>query len=75
MALRAAHLTYLTIIGSALGLILHGDPSTYCYIPESIRQYPSANSVARLLERRGFVEVRVVPVFGGLMAIHVARKV
>ena len=71
---RGAYLTYLTVVGSALGYVLHGDPNTYRYIPESIRQYPGAAGVARLMERAGFVDVRVVSVFGGFMAIHVARK-
>ena len=71
---RAAYLAYLTVVGSVLGLVLHGDPDTYRYIPESIRQYPGARGVARLLEAEGFVAVRVVPVLGGLMAIHTARK-
>jgi hypothetical protein len=30
--------------------------------------------VARLLEAGGFEDVRVIPVLGGLMAIHIARK-
>jgi len=72
--LRAAYLTYLTIVGAALGLVLHRDPDTYRYIPESIRNYPGADGVARLLEQRGFTEVRVVPLLGGLMAIHSALK-
>ena len=71
---RAAYLTYLTLVGSVLGFVLHGDPNTYRYIPESIRQYPGALGVATLMERTGFVDVRVVSVLGGLMAIHVARK-
>ena len=71
---RAAYLTYLTLVGSALGAALHGDPDTYRYIPESIRQYPGAHGVARLLESEGFEGVRVIPVLGGLMAIHTARK-
>ena len=71
---RAAYLAYLTAVGSTLGAVLHGDPDTYRYIPESIRQYPGAHGVARLLEAEGFEAVRVVPVFGGLMAIHNARK-
>jgi ubiquinone/menaquinone biosynthesis methyltransferase len=71
--LRAAYLLYLTIVGSALGFVLHRDPDTYRYIPESIRNYPGADGVARLLERRGFVDVRVVPLLGGLMAIHTCR--
>jgi demethylmenaquinone methyltransferase/2-methoxy-6-polyprenyl-1,4-benzoquinol methylase len=69
---RTAYLAYLTIVGSALGFALHGDPDTYRYIPESIRNYPGAAGVARMMEQLGFKDVRVVPVLGGLMAIHVA---
>jgi demethylmenaquinone methyltransferase/2-methoxy-6-polyprenyl-1,4-benzoquinol methylase len=72
--LRTTYLAYLTVVGSILGWALHGDPDTYRYIPESIRRYPGARGVARLLEERGFTEVRVVPLLGGLMAIHVARR-
>jgi ubiquinone/menaquinone biosynthesis methyltransferase len=72
--LRTAYLSYLTVVGSALGLALHGDPDTYRYIPESIRNYPGAHGVARMLERQGFSEVRVIPVLFGLMAIHVATR-
>jgi demethylmenaquinone methyltransferase/2-methoxy-6-polyprenyl-1,4-benzoquinol methylase len=71
---RGAYHAYLTVVGSLLGLVLHGDPDTYRYIPESIRNYPGARAVGRLMERHGFVEVRVVPVLAGLMAIHVARR-
>ena len=73
-ALRAAYLSYLTVVGSSLGLVLHRDPDTYRYIPESIRNYPGAYGVARMMEQHGFTDVRVIPVLFGLMAIHVARK-
>jgi ubiquinone/menaquinone biosynthesis C-methylase UbiE len=72
---RAVYLTYLTLVGSVLGLVLHRDPDTYRYIPESIRNYPGAAGVARLLGERGFTDVRVVPLLGGLMTIHLARRV
>ena len=48
--LRSAYLLYLTILGSALGYVLHRDPNTYRYIPESIRTYPGAEGVARMVE-------------------------
>lgn len=73
-AVRVFYFAYLTIVGSALGFVLHGDPDTYRYIPESIRNYPGARGVARMMEARGFRDVVVVPVLGGLMAIHVARR-
>ena len=71
---RGAYLAYLTLVGSAVGFALHRDPNTYRYIPESIRQYPGATGVARLIEAAGLRDVQVVALLGGLMAIHVARK-
>ena len=60
------------VVGSALGYLLHRDPNTYRYIPESIRTYPGAEGVARMMEQNGLTDVRTVRVLGGLMAIHVA---
>jgi ubiquinone/menaquinone biosynthesis methyltransferase len=68
--LRSVYLAYLTVVGGVLGWLLHRDPDTYRYIPASIRQYPGAEAVARLLEARGFAMARYDPVLGGLMAIH-----
>jgi ubiquinone/menaquinone biosynthesis C-methylase UbiE len=73
-SVRAVYLAYLTIVGTALGWILHRDPDTYRYIPASIRQYPGAEAVARLFEARGFTRVRSYPVLGGLMTIHHAIR-
>jgi demethylmenaquinone methyltransferase/2-methoxy-6-polyprenyl-1,4-benzoquinol methylase len=71
---RTAYLAYLTIVGAALGWMLHRDPDTYRYIPASIRQYPGAEAVGRLFESRGFTGVRCYPVLGGLMTIHHAIR-
>ena len=71
---RTAYLAYLTVVGTALGRVLHGDPDTYRYIPESIRNYPGAHGVARMMEGQGFASVRVFRVLGGFLAIHVATK-
>jgi ubiquinone/menaquinone biosynthesis methyltransferase len=72
--LRTAYLAYLTVVGSSLGWILHRDPDTYRYIPASIKRYPGAHGVARLLEARGFSTVTVYPVLGSLMTIHHAIR-
>jgi demethylmenaquinone methyltransferase/2-methoxy-6-polyprenyl-1,4-benzoquinol methylase len=72
--IRRAYLLYLTVIGSVLGLMLHGDADTYRYIPTSIRRYPGAEAVGRIMEARGFEDVRCIPVLGGLMAIHCGRR-
>jgi demethylmenaquinone methyltransferase/2-methoxy-6-polyprenyl-1,4-benzoquinol methylase len=71
---RAIYLSYLTILGSTLGIVLHADPDTYRYIPASIRRYPGAQGVASLMRDTGFSNVEVTSVLGGFMAIHVATK-
>ena len=71
---RAVYLTYLTVVGSTLGLVLHGDPDTYRYIPESIRRYPGAEAVCAAARAEGFGACEWVPVLGGLMAIHRAVR-
>jgi ubiquinone/menaquinone biosynthesis methyltransferase len=71
---RGVYHAYLSVVGSLLGLVLHADPDTYRYIPESIRNYPGATAVAALMTHSGFTNARVIPVLGGLMAIHTASK-
>lgn len=71
---RGAYLSYLTVVGSTLGYLLHRDPDTYRYIPESIRRYPGAVEVNAMIRRAGFSRSEYLPVFGGLMAIHHARR-
>ena len=71
---RAVYLGYLNITGAILGWVLHRDPDTYRYIPASIRNYPGAAGVARMFEASGFDRVECIPLLGGLMTIHIARK-
>ncbi|HUR33659.1 MAG TPA: ubiquinone/menaquinone biosynthesis methyltransferase [Vicinamibacterales bacterium] len=70
---RTAYLAYLSLVGGALGWILHRDPDTYRYIPASIRNYPGAAGVVILMQANGFVRASRHRVLGGLMAIHDAR--
>jgi demethylmenaquinone methyltransferase / 2-methoxy-6-polyprenyl-1,4-benzoquinol methylase len=72
--IRSLYLSYLTVVGGALGWILHRDADTYRYIPASLRTYPGAAGVSRLLAARGFWPVEHLPVLGGLMSIHCAFK-
>lgn len=71
---RAIYLAYLTIAGSVLGLVLHGRPDTYRYIPATIRRAPGAAGVVRLLQDLRFDNAWHVSVLGGLMAIHAATR-
>lgn len=71
---RWVYLGYLTIVGSTLGAVLHGDPDTYRYIPESIRRYPGAAAVNDMIRAAGFPSSECIPVLGGLMAIHCGTR-
>ena len=71
---RRAYLGYLTLVGSVLGWVLHRDPDTYRYIPESIRRYPGARGVERLTIAAGFERAGRLTLLGGLMAINVGSR-
>lgn len=71
---RRIYVSYLWLAGGALGWLLHRDPDTYRYIPASIERYPGAVAVTQMILRAGFTSATWLPVLGGLMAIHVARK-
>jgi demethylmenaquinone methyltransferase/2-methoxy-6-polyprenyl-1,4-benzoquinol methylase len=71
---RAAYLAWLTMVGSAIGWVLHGEADTYRYIPETIRVHPGAAAVVSLLAAAGFKEASYEPVFGGFMAMHRAVR-
>jgi demethylmenaquinone methyltransferase/2-methoxy-6-polyprenyl-1,4-benzoquinol methylase len=71
---RLAYLVYLSIVGGALGWILHRDPDTYRYIPASLRTYPGADGVLQMMATAGFDTARHYPVLGGLMSIHYGRR-
>jgi len=70
--LRRIYLLYLDVVGASLGWMLHRNPDTYRYIPASIRRYPGARAVARMMIAAGFSDAQHLPVLGGLMAIHEA---
>lgn len=71
---RRAYFAYLTVVGSTVGTLLHGDPDTYRYIPASLARYPGAAAVADRLRAHGFASAEVVAKMGGFMAIHVAVR-
>ncbi len=69
VVMRRVFLAYLAVVGSVLGLLLHGDPDTYRYIAASLQRYPGARGVADRMRAIGFTSVGQVPLLGGLMAI------
>ena len=58
-------------IGSAIA----GDADSYRYLIESIRRFPAMPDFERMIAAAGFVNTRVEPILGGLVAIHSGWKI
>jgi len=71
---RWLYLRYLTLVGSGLGLVLHGDPDTYRYIPESLKLYPGQRGTRDLMDQLGFDDTGFHEFMGGIMAINYGSK-
>lgn len=67
---RRAYLRYLTIVGSVVGLMMHGDADTYRYIPETLKLYPGQRGVCQMMQAAGFVDTGFREFGGGIMAIN-----
>ncbi|OLE84210.1 MAG: hypothetical protein AUG07_06850 [Acidobacteria bacterium 13_1_20CM_2_60_10] len=71
---RRLYLVTLYAQGALWGLLLHGRPDMYTYIPNSLRSWISLDDFSSLLRRMGYARVDARPfVFGGI-ALHWAIK-
>lgn len=53
---------------------LAGDSSAYTYLPESVRSFPDAETLAFRMDRAGFRHIRWTLMAGGIIALHSAVK-
>lgn len=58
-----------------LGQALAGDADSYRYLIESIRRFPDMPRFEAMIGEAGFVQTRVEPMLGGLVAIHSGWKI
>ncbi|HKP87434.1 MAG TPA: ubiquinone/menaquinone biosynthesis methyltransferase [Blastocatellia bacterium] len=71
---RWAYVQYLTVVGSAVGLAMHGDADTYRYIPETLKLYPGQRGVRQMMDEAGFTRAGFREFGGGIMAINFGTK-
>jgi demethylmenaquinone methyltransferase/2-methoxy-6-polyprenyl-1,4-benzoquinol methylase len=57
-----------------LGKLLAKDEESYRYLIESIRRFPDMPTFEGMIRKAGFVQTKVEPVLGGLVAIHSGWK-
>lgn len=71
---RRLYINYLIVVGSTVGILLHGDADVYRYIPESLKRYPGQHGVRELMTRQGFAGAGFIEFGGGIMAINYGTK-
>ncbi|WP_295631854.1 class I SAM-dependent methyltransferase [Novosphingobium sp.] len=57
-----------------IGKAIAGDEDSYRYLIESIRRFPPMPKFKAMIEQAGFINTRVEPILGGLVAIHSGWK-
>lgn len=72
--LRKLYLGYLYLQGAFWGLVLHGRPRVYTYIPDSLRGFVSMRDFSHLLRRAGYAEVHARAYICGGIGLHWAAK-
>lgn len=72
--LRRLYLAYLYAQGVFWGLVLHGRPRIYTYIPDSLRTFVSIDGFSALLLRAGYRRVEARSYILGGIGLHWAAK-
>jgi demethylmenaquinone methyltransferase/2-methoxy-6-polyprenyl-1,4-benzoquinol methylase len=72
--LRQVYLAWLYAQGAMWGLLLHGRPRVYTYIPDSLRSFVSIDEFSSLLQRFGYKQVGVRRYILGGIGLHWAAK-
>ncbi|OCF93461.1 bifunctional demethylmenaquinone methyltransferase/2-methoxy-6-polyprenyl-1,4-benzoquinol methylase [Gilliamella sp. wkB7] len=57
-----------------MGKIVANDSDSYRYLAESIRMHPNQNTLKKMMEDAGFVDVKYHNMTGGIVALHTGFK-
>jgi len=71
---RAVYFAHLKISVPLVGWIFCGNAQAYAYILESLKHYPAQAGVAEEMRELKLVNVRVINLLGGAMAINYGEK-
>jgi demethylmenaquinone methyltransferase/2-methoxy-6-polyprenyl-1,4-benzoquinol methylase len=72
--LRRFYLAYLYAQGAVFGLLMHGRPRVYTYIPDSLRSFVSIVEFSTLLLNSGYGQVDTHSYLLGGIGLHWAAK-
>lgn len=72
--MRALCFSYLFVVGTLWGLLLHRRADTYWHIVESLEAYPGQDALVDALGRAGFEGILVAERIGGLSVVTSAER-
>ncbi len=72
-AVRAMYQWYSRLVLPWVGGMVSGSRDAYEYLPESVRKFPGAEELARMMDAAGFQDVRYERLTFGVVAIHTGR--
>ena len=70
----AAYNLYSNRILPRVGAAISGAGEAYTYLPESVRKFPDAPALARMMEQAGYTDVRFERMTFGIVALHTGRR-
>ncbi len=71
---RVLYLGCMYAVGAIWGVLLHGRPRIYTYIPDSLRSFMSMEDFSSLLQRMGYARVDSRAYNSGVIGLHWAVK-
>ncbi len=57
-----------------IGGAISGSGAAYSYLPASVSQFPSPESLAEMMRQAGFSDVAYTPWTGGIVALHMGKR-
>jgi demethylmenaquinone methyltransferase/2-methoxy-6-polyprenyl-1,4-benzoquinol methylase len=71
---RTLYTVYSRRVLPRIGGLISGSPEAYKYLPDSVRKFPDAPSLAGQFEAAGFTKVRYRYLTFGIVALHLGHK-
>lgn len=71
---KLAYGLYSKLLMPVVGAAVSGSREAYAYLPDSIRKFPRAPELQRMMEQSGFADTRFELLTGGIAALHLGKK-
>lgn len=71
---RTAYSFYSRLLLPLAGTLISGSREAYAYLPDSIRKFPRAEELGRMMAVAGFCDASFELLTGGIAALHIGSK-